>query len=255
MTTVITEGDRRPNVSATPAEASPAQGADGEAPLRGEPVVHLDTAAGTVQVGLENLVHLERSPGRVDFELKDLDSLFDRDTSPSYPHTGPMLSETVAKFMLDTVREDRRSPLVEVHLTFRSSPLRPEEEAGTRAQMRSFFGNEAEMAGLERRVNRTEGLSSLRYSIPVVAVAALVVLLVTNPSTLGGPPYLTELAYLVVVVVIWVMLWDPLEKLVFDSYFIRLRIQALHKLANAKITFAYRSGPSPPAGTTAAPLV
>ena len=153
-----------------------------------------------------------------------------------------MLNKAVAKFMVDTVREDRRSMNVRVTLRLRGSPLRPEEEAGTRAQMSSFFANEAEMAALEQRVNDTEGLSSLRFAVPVVVVAGLAAGLLTNPATLGGPAYLTEIAYIVAIVVSWVMLWDPIEKLLFESYFLRLRIRALRKLATARIEFVYQPG-------------
>lgn len=197
----------------------------------------------------ESIVKFPRSPETVEVGLENPDSLFDRGAPPTYPHTGPMLNGTVAKFLIDTAREDRRTPEIGVTITFRASPLRPEEEAGARAHLRSFFTNEAEMAALGQRVNRTEAWGSLRYALPVVAVAAIIAGLLTIPSTLGVPVYLTELAYLVVVVVIWVMVWDPIEKLVFDSYFIRLRIRALHKLAAAKIVFAYRPGPSATAGS------
>jgi hypothetical protein len=52
-----------------------------------------------------------------------------------------------------------------------------------------------------------------------------------------------------VVVVIWMMVWDPLEKLLFDSYFIRLRIRALLKLSGAEVLFAYSPVPMPAAAT------
>ncbi len=197
----------------------------------------------------EPIVHFERSRGVVEVRLKDVDSLFDRVAPPTFPHGGPMLDNNVATFLVDTAREDRRSPNIEIALTFGTPALRPEEESGTRAQIHSFFSNNAEMAELSNRVNRTEGLGSLRYSIPVVAAAAFVVGVFSVPSTVGVPAYLSELTYLVALVVIWLMLWDPLEKLLFDSYFIRLRIRALQKLAAAKVTFAYRAGAVAPGGT------
>jgi hypothetical protein len=180
----------------------------------------------------------------VQIELKDRDSLFDRDAPPTYPHAGPMLNRAVGKFLLDSVREDRRKQNIEVTIVLRASPLSPVEEATARKQVKDYFAVEAELAALERRVNATEGWGSLRYALPVVIAAAIVAGLFTNPSTLGGPAYLTTLAYLIVLVVIWVMLWDPIEKLLFDSYFIRLRIYALHKLVRAKFTFVYPSGPT-----------
>jgi hypothetical protein len=200
------------------------------APLTGEPVAQF-----------------ERSPGQVKLVLNDLDSLFDRASPSAYPHSGPMLDSDVTKYMVDTARQHRRSPVLKIALTFRTPPLRSEEEAGTRASLSSFFSNEAELAGLDERVNRTEAWGSLRYSIPAVVAAAVVAGLFTNPSTLGGPAYLSGLAYLVALVIIWMMLWDPLEKILFDSYFIRLRIRALRKLAAAQVTFTYGPGPSAPA--------
>ena len=196
----------------------------------------------------EPILHFERTPGRVDVEVEDLASLFDWDASPVYPHTVPMLNSSVAKFMVETVRQDRRSADIEVKVTFRESPLRPEQEVGTRAKMTSFFANEVEKAALEQQVNRIEALGSLRYALPVLVVAGLVAGLFASPSTLRVPDYLATLVYLVVVVVVWVMVWDPVEKLVFDSFFIRLRIRALQKLVAAKVVFAYEPGPSTPVG-------
>jgi hypothetical protein len=195
---------------------------------------------------VEPLIRLERTPGKIEVELEDVDSLFDREAPPTYPHTGRMLNRAVAKFIVDTVREDRRSREVGVIIRFRGSPLRPEDEAGVREQLRHYFANEAEMAGLDQRVNSTEGLSSLRYAIPVVIVAGLVAGLLLNPSAFGAPAYLTEIGYLIAIVVTWVMLWDPIEKLLFDSYFIRLRIRALHKLAAAEILFQFQPGAPAP---------
>jgi hypothetical protein len=95
-------------------------------------------------------------------------------------------------------------------------------------------------------VNRLEAWGSLRYALPVVAIAGVMAALLANPTTLGVPGYLTELAYLAVVVVIWVMVWDPIEKLLFDSFFIRLRIRALRKLVAARVVFIYRPSSSVP---------
>lgn len=189
-------------------------------------------------------MHFATSPGKVEVEAKDLDGLFDRTAAPTYPHTGPMLNRTVAKFLVDSVREQRRTPEVEVTVTFRCPPLPAEEEASSRAQMSSFFSNEAELAALDLRVNRTEGLGSLRFAVPLVVVAGLVAgALYVNLGTSSAVDYLTALAYLVFITVVWVMLWDPIEKLLFDSYFIRLQHRALRKLAAAKVAFSYRATP------------
>jgi hypothetical protein len=226
---VISDPNTHQTVSATPVEAGSKPEGVQRTLLQGEPILHFEGSSGKVKV-----------------ELPDLDSLLDTDSPPSYPHTKPMLNGTVAKFMLDTAREDRGSRKVEITITFRDSPLRPEEEAGTRAKISSFFANEVENAELAKRVNRVEAWGSLRYALPVVAVAAVIAGLFANPSSFGLPGgYVSTLAYLIVVVIIWVMVWDPIEKLLFDSYFIRLRIRALQKLVAATIVFGSRPGPSP----------
>jgi hypothetical protein len=187
-------------------------------------------------------VHLAKSPGKVEVEVKDLDGLFDRTTPPTYPHTGPIVNRALAKFLVDSVREQRKVPSIEVTVTFQTPPLGAEEEATARDQMRSFFANESELASLDLRVNRTEGLGSLRYSIPIILVAGLAAgLLYVQLGTTDASDLLLALGYLVFITIVWVMLWDPTEKLLFDSYFLRLQCRALRKLSNAEIVFRYRS--------------
>jgi hypothetical protein len=169
-----------------------------------------------------------------------------------------MLNRAVAKFLVDSVRENRSMDTIGITIAIRTGGLRPDEEGRVRAWMSRYFANEAELTALEQRVNRTEGWGSLRFAIPLVLFAALIAgLLSTNPSALGGSTYFTAIAYLVFITIVWVMLWGPIEKLLFDSYFIRLRIHALEKLAGAKVSF--RIGPAPaattaPAAVAAAPL-
>ena len=224
--------DGIPIVDAPPATHDPGSNGGGDLGHRAEPIVHL-----------------ERLSGRVEVEVDNLDALFDRTTLPTYPHTGPILNKSVSNFLVDSVRQDRANPTVEATVAFRTSPLQPAEEASTRAQMGHFFANEAELAALEQRVNRSEGFGAVRYAVPVVIAAGLIAGLLTDPSTLGAPAYLTALAYLVVITVVWVTIWNPVEKLLFESYFIRLRIHALHKLASAKIAFVYRPTPAAFAGS------
>ena len=195
---------------------------------------------------------MSRSPGKVEVELKDLDSLFDRNAPTTYPHAGPMMNRTIATFLVDSVRQHPPVPKVEVTVALRCAPLPPEEEARTRVAMNRFFANEAELAELDRRVNRAEALGSAWYSIPVVALAGIVAGLLytlgySSPLSPRASDYFVVLVYLVFITVVWMMLWDPLEKLLFDSYFIRLRIRALRKLAAAPVTFVYRPLASAPA--------
>jgi hypothetical protein len=195
----------------------------------------------------ERIVHFESSPGKVGIEVENADSLIERNASPGYPHTGPMLNGSVAAFLVDSVREQRRQPNIEITVSVLGPPLRADEEARRRAQINNFFANEAELSGLEVRVNRTEGLGSLRYAIPLVVLAGLVAgVFYANLGTLSRVDYLTALGYLVFITIVWVMLWDPIEKLLFDSYFIWLRVRALRKLAAARIVFVYRPSASAP---------
>ena len=192
-------------------------------------------------------------PGRVKLELSDVDALFDSTDTPSFPHSGPMVNKSVAKFLVDSARENRSMETVEVAITFRSAALPPADEGRVRSSMSSYFTNEAELAALEQRVNRTEGWGSLRFAIPLVLFAALIAgLLSTNPAVLGGSTYFTAIAYLVFITIVWVMLWGPIEKLLFDSYFLRLRIHALQKLAAATITLGVGPPPAAPAARAVA---
>jgi hypothetical protein len=77
----------------------------------------------------EPVVHFVSPPGKVEVEVKDLGTLFDRTAPPTYPHTGPMVNKAVATFLLDSVREQRRRPKVEVTVAFQRQALQPEEEA------------------------------------------------------------------------------------------------------------------------------
>jgi hypothetical protein len=198
------------------------------------------------ELGGEPVMRMARSPGKVEVQLKDLGALFDRTAPPSYPHTGPMVSKAVAKFLADSVREERRVSHIEVIVTLQGSPLGAAEEATARAQLHHFFANEAELADLDVRVNRIEGLGSLRFSIPLVLLAGLVAgLLYVQLGTIDASDLLVALAYLVFITIVWVLLWDPAEKLLFDSYFLRLQSRALRKLAAAKIVFVYASAPVP----------
>jgi hypothetical protein len=115
--------------------------------------------------------------------------------------------------------------------------------------MNHFFANEAELAQLELRVNRDEGLASARFAVPIILVAGLVAgLLYTDVWEARLADLFVALIYLAFITVVWVLLWDPVEKILFDGFFIRQRIRALHKLAKSSIVFEYRTSFSSPSG-------
>ena len=195
-----------------------------------------------VELPGEAVAHLETSPGRIELRLRDLNALLDRETRPTYPHTSPVVEGSVAKFLLTSAREQRGQPSLTLVVSLGSSPLGADEEVAARTHLSRFFANEAELASLDLRVNRREGLGSLQFAVPLVVIALLVAgLLYSQLGTLSGAGYLDALSYLVFITIVWVMLWDPVEVLLFDSYFIRSRVRACRKLANASVEFAYRT--------------
>jgi len=185
-----------------------------------------------------------RSPAILEIELKDLDALFDRSSPPTYPHTATMVNRNVATFLVDSARERRRRSALEVVVAFQCPPLSSEEEAKAKEQMRRHFAQEAELADLARKVNRVEALGSAQYAVPLVILAGLFAgvlysWLFSNPVEASPREFAAMLAYLVFITIVWVMLWDPLEKLFFESYMIRQRVRAFRKLAAARVTFVY----------------
>lgn len=192
--------------------------------------------------GTEGAPYLHQRPGSIEVHLPNLDALLDRTAAPSYPHTGPVVERSVAKFLLDCAREQLRQPEIEVVVALDEAPLAPSAEEDARTYLHRYFANEAELSSLDLRVNRSEGFGSLRYSIPFVVVALLVAgLFYAQLGGTSGASYLEALTYLVFITIVWVMLWDPLEVLLFDSYLIRRRVRAFQKLARAPVTFSYRS--------------
>ncbi|MFZ0699900.1 MAG: hypothetical protein WAN74_06925 [Thermoplasmata archaeon] len=89
-----------------------------------------------------------------------------------------------------------------------------------------------EAVELEREVNRREGMQSLYVGL-ATALAALAFVLFVDI----GLGFHTLVIYFVLPVLVWVLMWDSIEKLVFDSMFIQMRARALRKLRDATITF------------------
>ena len=90
-------------------------------------------AGGGAPPEVEPVVKFESSPGRVKLELSDVDALFDSTDTPSFPHSGPMVNKSVAKFLVDSARENRSMETVEVAITFEARPSRlPTREGSDR---------------------------------------------------------------------------------------------------------------------------
>ncbi len=150
----------------------------------------------------------------------------------SFPFRGPTLKPPVAEYLENHVRRARTTPAVD--LTFRSAdPLpTPQEQAEFLRNYRTFFDVKTHGAELERAVNRSEGLRSLYVGIAISAIAAIIV--VGLDLNFGLRAYGI---YFVLLVLIWVLMWDSIEKLVFDSMFLRMRARALAKLRDARVSF------------------
>jgi len=166
-----------------------------------------------------------------------------------------MLQPSVAAFLLQSTRAQRSAPSVEIVVGLTSPPMAPAEEADVRDRISRFFATERELAELDRQVNRSEGFASLRYAVPVVLLAVLVIgVFYSEVGALSAEGYVAALVYLLFVVVVWVMLWDPIEVLLFNSFFLRLKIRALRKLAEANVRFVYSQSEEPPREGTRSPL-
>ncbi len=183
---------------------------------------------------------LRQEPGRIQIHLRDLAALLDVTANPAYPHTPPVVEASVARFLFDSTREQLRHPALELAITLDQAPLAPDDEARAREAIHRYFAGEAELAALDLRVNRAEGFGSLRYAIPLIVAALLIAgLFYTQLGRGTGESYLEALTYLVFITIVWIMMWDPLEMLLFNSYMIRRRRRAFEKLAHASIAFSY----------------
>jgi len=222
--TIIIPNSRRDSVRTLPGPDPPTL-PDGISPSRGgEPVVPY-----------------AKTPGIVEVHLSNPAALFDRSAVPSYPHTGPMVNASVASFLVRSARVRRGGPQLEVAITFDSPPMPPAEEAATRAQLSNFFANEAELVELDLHVNRKEGLASVWYALPLVILAGVVAGIFYVQLNESPKGLVLDLVYLLFITIVWVMLWDPIEVLLFDSFFIRQKHQALRRLSQANVRFAYGS--------------
>ncbi len=184
------------------------------------------------------VVPYRATPGVVELHLPDLKSLFDTGTTPAYPHAAAPVEPSVASYLLRCARAQRRRAHLELVVTLRVPPSTRAEEASARSALARYFANEAELARLDSAVNRTEGIAAFRYAVPVILVAGLFAgLFYTQLGTESARGLLLALGYLVLITVVWVMLWDPMELLLFDSFFLRLKARALRKLAAATVRF------------------
>jgi hypothetical protein len=185
----------------------------------------------------------------IDIHLPDADALFEKEDRPAYPYRGRSLQRGLAEQLINQTREARTTPKVSLSIRLSCPPVLPEKEESVRSEIRSYFSVKAELADLEARVNQREGWRSMVIAAPIVTAAGLIAYPL---SAYGASSFALSFLYLIILTVVWVMLWDPIEKLVFDPIFIRLRARALVKLKAASVKFWYDTphgaGDPPPVG-------
>ena len=176
-------------------------------------------------------------------EALDASALFEEPPPAVSPHPVRAVRPALARYLEAGARAERRAPTLCVEVVLHAGPLAPAEEDRVRRDLERYFAEERAFAELELRVNRTEGWGSFRFGAPLVLVALLVAgaLYLELGDQLGTSlvAFFTALVYLVFITVVWVLLWDPTEKLLFDAYFLRARAIALGKLARATIRFTH----------------
>jgi hypothetical protein len=175
-------------------------------------------------------------PLTIDIHLPNADSLFEKEDRPPYPYRGRSLQKGLAEEILSKTREARTTPQVTLNIRLSDAPIPPEKEVAVRTEIHSYFAVKAELAALDLRVNQREGWRSMMIAVPIVVAAGLVAYPV---SAYAGSSFVVSFLYLIILTVVWVMLWDPIEKLVFDPIFLRLRGSALLKLRDAAVRFEY----------------
>ena len=182
-------------------------------------------------------------------QAADANALFDDVNRPAYPHVGRLLNPRISGYLEGLAREQRKSPQVSVRITLRSPALGTVLEEKVGRQVHAYFEEERALADLDVRVNRVEAMGSFRFGIPLIAaalaIAGLFYFAQADYSSAIFATYATALLYLFFITVVWVLLWDPIEALLFTSYFLRARRSALDKLRTAAIRFDY-SGPAVP---------
>jgi len=178
-------------------------------------------------------------------ELRSLDSLFDSAAEPLFPYKGRMVRARLAEYLEGLVRERPRSRAAQLSIVVREPAGNPSAEERAARDLHAYFRTRREIVDLELRVNQQEGWRFFLRSFPLLVAALVVagVLFVDEPVGKTGTivDIVPALVYLLFITIVWVLLWDPIEKLVFDAFLLRSRITALAKLEEAPVQFAHLS--------------
>jgi hypothetical protein len=142
----------------------------------------------------------------------------------------PVLKESAADYLLIQAHAARTVPRIEIDSRF-AREASQEERARFEQNLRDYYQVANEEAHAQIRVNRVEGRR------------AFVLGAVTIPLRLhfGCDVYIVEFLALVVV---WILLWDSIEMLLWDAMLLRMRYRATRKLRDATIRYSPRRSPS-----------
>lgn len=188
--------------------------------------------------------------GPVRIEVPTIDALLDTDATADYPHTAPMLSSGLATYLENQARTRDREPTVEVEVAVASGKSDPSAETSVRNAVHAYYAAEAELADLDLAVNQREGWISFRVLIPPAIVVGILAGLSYTffPELVMG--FIGFVFAVIIagtcVVVAWIWVWDPIEKVSFNPVFLRARSRALRKLSTANLRFVYGSSAAPP---------
>ena len=159
----------------------------------------------------------------------------------AFPYRSPMVKESVHQYLLTRVRIARTVPQVELDFRF-DHPLSEEEKAQFERDLRAY--HEVSMAEVqaELHVNRVEA----RRTFVLGLIGSVIALAIAIPLRiyLGFDFYIIEF---LCIVVVWILMWDSIEMLLWDSMLIRMRFNATRKLKDATIRY------TPTGGGVAAP--
>ena len=187
-------------------------------------------------------------PAKIQLEVSRLDSIFDRSRPNEFPHGERKVVPGVASYLESLAREKREHPTVELEISVATGPVEATAKVRAGDDLHAFFACERDRVDLDLAVNRTEGWGSLRFAAPLAvgfgAIAGF--LSYVLPSLLVRPGFvlLSALPALFFAVIVWVLIWDPVEMLLFDAYLLRARRSALDKLSQARVLFVDRPSPA-----------
>ena len=188
----------------------------------------------------------EISSARLQLPLSDLDALYGSEDDAEYPHIGKTLDAGVASFIENLAREQKRKTSLELEIDVSDGTSSPSAEAAATEAIHTYFATEGIPAIHELKVNQNEGNGSLMYVLPSIIVMLVAITLgafffIANPADV--PIYVLVLPGSFLVILLWVFIWDPLEKILFNSYFLQFRVDVLKKLATVPIRYVYGKQP------------